>query len=80
MLCSNYDHVIQIGYGKSGTSTVRNYFEKLGYNSSCPTLQDLKISLKEDKWPLFESKKNVNTCMYLNSHTYIIQVIIIIFS
>ena len=70
MLCSNFDHVVQIGYGKSGTSTVRNYFEKLGYNSSCPTLKDFKVSLSENTWPLFESIKKCKH-MYVSELAHI---------
>jgi len=35
MPCANYEHVVQIGLGKTGTTTVRAFFESLGYNATC---------------------------------------------
>ena len=71
MLCRDYTHVIQIGYGKSGTTTVRDYFEKLGYNSSCFSKNDVDKSFSNKDWPLSETLKKCKH-MYVSelSHIY----------
>lgn len=57
MLCPGYDHVIQIGYGKSGTTTVGSFFKHLGYNSDCFEWNDVKESLFHRDWPLSRTLK-----------------------
>lgn len=44
--CADYDNVVQIGLGKSGTTTVQLFFtQHLSYNQSCANLDQLRRSL-----------------------------------
>ena len=59
-LCQNYSHVVQIGWGKSGTTTTRLFFEHLGYNSSCLRNEDVDaLPITPDKTLLSRSCKHV---------------------
>ena len=35
MPCRNYTGIVQVGFGKSGTTTVADFFVELGYNATC---------------------------------------------
>ena len=41
MPCANYEHVVQIGLGKTGTTTVSAFFASLGYNTTCQTVRQI---------------------------------------
>lgn len=49
MFCQNYTEVVQIGLGKSGTSTVKKFFsDRFSYNASCGDLLPVLIQKELD--------------------------------
>jgi hypothetical protein len=46
--CGTFENVVQVGLGKSGTTTVNYFFTKhLSYNQSCANLDQMRASLDE---------------------------------
>ena len=48
--CGNYDSVVQVGFGKSGTTTVKKFFtgDRYDYNASCFHVSQIVSSLRAD--------------------------------
>ena len=47
--CRNHPEVIQVGLGKSGTSTVQKYFtDRFGYNATCGALLPNGLQCKQN--------------------------------
>jgi len=57
MPCADYEHVVQIGLGKTGTTTVRAFFESLGYNATCPTVRQIAEALAAGEPPMARTKR-----------------------
>lgn len=57
--CTSYDHVVQIGLGKSGTSTIAAFFKHLGYNDSCFYRSDVATH------PVFPLEAAVERCPHM---------------
>jgi len=59
MPCADYEHVVQIGLGKTGTTTVRAFFANLGYNATCtlPAVRQIAESLAFGEPPMERTKR-----------------------
>ena len=57
MPCANYEHVVQIGLGKTGTTTIRAFFASLGYNATCPAVRQIAGALAAGEPPMARTKR-----------------------
>ena len=61
MPCANYEHVVQIGLGKTGTTTVSAFFASLGYNTTCQTVRQIDASIAAGEPPMTRTKRACQT-------------------
>ena len=57
MPCADYEHVVQIGLGKSGTTTVSAFFESLGYNTTCYVARQIADALDAGESPMARTRR-----------------------
>ena len=57
MPCADYEHVVQIGLGKSGTTTVAAFFASLGYNTTCYDARQIAEALDAGEPPMARTRR-----------------------
>ena len=57
MPCAGYEHVVQIGFGKSGTTTIKAFFESLGYNTTCYEVRQIAEALEAGEPPMARTRR-----------------------
>jgi len=57
MPCAGYEHVVQVGLGKSGTTTVSAFFASLGYNTTCYVARQIAEALDAGEPPMARTRR-----------------------